>query len=99
VVQKIEWTSRARGDLRKIHEYISVDSLRYAQVQIESLQAAVGNLARFPSMGRPVPEFPNLSYRELIVGNYRVLYRHEEQQGRVLIMAVVHGRRLLSECP
>jgi len=58
---------------------------------------AISNLAEFPSLGRQVPEFPHLQYREVLVGNYRVLYREEEK--RVLVMSVVHGRRLLKELP
>jgi len=46
-------------------------------------------------MGHVVPEFPHLPYREILVGNYRVIYRFEEEQGLVIIMAVAHGRQLL----
>jgi len=97
MVQEIVWTPRAVGDLRKIHDYIAVDSIRYAQVQIETIQAAALTLSEFPSLGRRVPEFPNLPYREIIVGNYRVMYRFEEQRARVLIMTIAHGRQMLSE--
>jgi addiction module RelE/StbE family toxin len=99
VVQKIAWTSRALGDLRKIHDYIAEDSARYAQAQIESIRSAVLRLSEFPSIGRCVPEFIHLTYRELIVGSYRVIYRLENQKEQVLIMSIVHGRRLLSEPP
>ena len=99
MVQKIDWTSRARGDLRKIYDYIAEDSVRYAQVQVESIQSAVLNLSEFPSIGRRVPEFPHLTYREIIVGNYRVIYRFEEQLQHVLILSIVHGRQLLKTPP
>ena len=92
---QIKWTNRALNDLREIHEFIAKDSPRYAQIQIEKIQKAVSNLAVFPSLGRQVPEFPHLPYREVLVGNYRILYREEEK--RVLVMSVVHGRRLLKE--
>ena len=92
---QIKWTNRALNDLCEIHEFIAKDSPRYAQIQIEKIQKAVSNLAVFPSLGRQVPEFPHLPYREVLVGNYRVLYREEEK--RVLVMSVVHGRRLLKE--
>ena len=92
---QIKWTNRALNDLREIHEFIAKDSPRYAQIQIEKIQKAVSNLAVFPSLGRQVPEFPHLPYREVLVGNYRVLYREEEK--RVLVMSVVHGRRLHKE--
>jgi len=95
VVQKIEWTKRALADLYDIYEFIAKDSKRYAQIQIEDIQNAVLNLNRFPMMGHHLPEFPHLPYREIMVGNYRVLYRFEKERGQVLVMSIVHGRRLL----
>lgn len=97
MVQKVKWTKQARSDLYDIYRFISRDSTRYAQIQIENIQEAVSNLAIFPLMGRNVPEFPHLSYREILVGNYRVLYRLEGEKGQVIVMSVVHGKRLLKE--
>ena len=95
MVQKIKWTIRALNDLHGIYEFIAKDSRRYAQVQVENIQNAALNLTSFSLMGRIVPEFPHLSYREILVGNYRVIYRFEEEQNMVIIMAVAHGRQLL----
>lgn len=95
MVRKIKWTIRALDDLHDIYEFIAKDSNRYAQIQIEDIQNAALNLTSFPLMGRIVPEFPHLPYREILVGNYRVIYRLEEEQGLVIIMAVAHGRQLL----
>jgi len=97
VVQKITWTLRALNDLNNIYEFIAKDSKRYAQIQVENIQNAVLNLARFPLMGRNVPEFPHLPYREILIGDYRVLYKLKEDQEQVIVMSVVHGRRLLKE--
>jgi toxin ParE1/3/4 len=95
VVRKIKWTIRALDDLHDIYEFIAKDSKRYAQIQIEDIQNAALNLTSFPLMGRIVPEFPHLPYREILVGNYRVIYRLEEEQGLVITMAVAHGKQLL----
>jgi plasmid stabilization system protein ParE len=65
VVQKIEWTVRALNDLNNIYEFIAKDSRRYAQIEVENIQNAVSNLSQFPLMGRNVPEFPHLPYREI----------------------------------
>lgn len=92
---QIKWTIRALNDLREIYEFIARDSHSYAQIQIEKIQNNVLKLSEFPLMGRHVPEFPRLSYREIIVGNYRAIYRVDENQNRIFIMSVVHGRRLL----
>jgi addiction module RelE/StbE family toxin len=95
-VVQIKWTKRALDDLHEIYKFIAKDSTRFAQIQVERIQEAVSNLAHFPSMGRQLPEFPHLPYHEVLVDNYRVLYRVEEQR-QVIIMSVVHGRRLLKE--
>lgn len=97
MVRKIKWTRKALRDLHDIYEFIAKDSKRYAQVQVEKIQKAVSILTRFPLMGRKVPEFPHLTYREILVGNYRVIYRFQEGENRILVMAVVHGRQLLKE--
>jgi len=97
VVQKIKWTLRALNDLNNIYEFIAKDSKRYAQIQIENIQNAVSNLARFPLMGRNVPEFPHLPYREILIDDYRALYKLKEDQEQVIVMSVVHGRCLLKE--
>lgn len=99
MVREINWTVRARNDLHDIYAFIAKDSCRYAQTQIETIQNTVSNLTSFPLMGHKVPEFSNLPYREILVGNYRILYRFEEEPNRILIMAVAHGRRLLKELP
>lgn len=45
-------------------------------------------------MGRRVPEWDDEEIRERIVGNYRLIYRVRNSQ--VVVIAVVHGARLLS---
>ncbi|MCK9419098.1 MAG: type II toxin-antitoxin system RelE/ParE family toxin [Nitrospirae bacterium] len=54
-------------------------------------------LRHSPESGRHIPEFPYLPHRELIVDNYRVIYRYAADRGMVLITTVVHGRRLQIE--
>lgn len=40
-----------------------------------------------------VPEFDDENLRELIVYNYRIIYRVEQDQA--LMVAVIHGKRVL----
>jgi addiction module RelE/StbE family toxin len=97
MVRKIKWTIRALNDLHDIHEFIAKDSKRYAQIQIENIQNAVSNLLSFPMIGHKIPEFPHLQYREILVGNYRVVYRLENKQDLAIVMSVMHVRRLSKE--
>lgn len=89
----VRWTERAKGDLQEVCNFIVRDSPRAADALVERIARAADRLAAFPESGRIMPEFPTLPYREVIVGNYRVLYRIERES--VWIAAVVHGRRLL----
>jgi toxin ParE1/3/4 len=80
------------GDLREIYDFIARDSPRAAEALVERVLHSTERLASFPESGRTVPEFPDLGYRELLVGTYRVWYRIERET--VSIVTVLHGRRL-----
>ena len=90
---EVRWAERARDDLRELHGFISRDSPRAADAQVERILSAAERLVAYPQSGRALPEFPNLNYREIIVSAYRVIY--QTQQGAVWVVAVLHGRRLL----
>ena len=72
---KIIWTEFAIEDLRSIHSYISQDSKYYADKFIDKLISRIDQLELYPQSGRIVPEFQNESIRELIEGNYRIIYK------------------------
>lgn len=92
---KIEWTQEAIDDLKSIHAYIAAESRVYANRMIEKLIARVRQLERFPESGKIVPEFGQDSIRELIEGNYRIVYKiHPDQIG---IVRVHHTARLLNK--
>jgi addiction module RelE/StbE family toxin len=92
---KIVWTQLAIDDLKSIHDYISKESRVYANRMIENLIARVQQLEYFPVSGRIVPEFRQRSIRELIEGNYRIVYKiHSEYIG---IVRVHHASRLLKK--
>lgn len=87
----VRWTVGARADLREIVDYISQDSVTYAAALAGRIVTNVGRLRRYPRLGRVVPEYQDRSLRELIVGNYRVVYRLQGQG--VAVLAIVHGSR------
>ena len=61
------------------------------------LPSCARRLARFPLSGRVVPEFPTGSFREVLVGNYRIIYEPAERQ--VEILTIMHGARDLTALP
>lgn len=91
---RVTWVPSAVADLESIAEFIDRDSTFYAKAVVAKLMAAASSLGENPRIGRIVPEWQDTSIRERIVYSYRLIYRLEESQ--VLIVAVIHGKRLLS---
>jgi len=83
---QVIWASPAANDLKAIHDYIANDSPRYARIMVTRLQDAAQLLAAFPEMGQVVTELPDSSYREHVVGKYRLIYRYESANARIVIM-------------
>ncbi len=93
----VRWTNQAVDDLRSIRTFIERDSPRYARLVIERLFESVSRLEAFPRSGRVVPEIGRPEIRELIVGEYRVVYRTEASA--VVIVTVFRSSRLLPWSP
>lgn len=89
----VRWTDQAVEDLRHIRKYIERDSPRYARLVAERLYDATQRLEMFPRSGRMVPEFGLEHVRELIVGEYRIVYRIEPEA--VILLTVFRSSRLL----
>jgi toxin ParE1/3/4 len=93
----IRWTESARADLRAIHAYIARDSRIYARRMVDRLKKAVDRLRQFPGSGPQVPEWDRPDLREILVGNYRVIYRLGDKS--VEILTVIHAASELSDDP
>jgi plasmid stabilization system protein ParE len=89
---EVIFSARAIRDIEGIHAYIAKDSQRYAQGQVRRILNAADLIAIFPRGGRMVPEIELDAFREVIVGNYRVIY-HLENDERAEVLVVFHGRR------
>ena len=90
---RVVWSSVARDDLRALVSFIKADSPAYAHTFGLHVQQRVEQLRQFPESGRKVPEDKTGTYRELIVGNYRVVYRVDEDT--VTVVTLIHGARIL----
>jgi len=92
---RIVWTIQAVEDLENIFDYISKDSPKYARIQINRIQSIVKVLKKQPRSGRVVPEIGNEKIRELILGNYRIIYRLPSDK-TVEVLTIHHSSRLLA---
>jgi len=90
---RVTWSPEALDDVEAIAEYIERDSPAYARAVVQKILASIRKLVTFPQSGRVVPELDDDAIREVFVYSYRVIYRVRDQ--RVLVAAVVHGKRML----
>ncbi len=90
---EVRWTPQAADDLEAIADFIAQDSPHYASLFVLDVIQAVERLNEFREMGRIVPETNNPSIREIILGNYRIVYRLKFDTPEIL--TIYHGSRLL----
>ena len=90
---RIIWSPLAVERTAEIAEYISRDNPTAAKKWIDTFFSKVEQLKSFPESGRIVPEINSTDFRELIYGNYRIIYRVEKTQ--VSILTVRHGKQIL----
>lgn len=94
---KVEFSPTALSDLEDIADYIARDNPIAAEQWVDKLVQAAQKIASHPRSGRAVPEIGDPRIRELIVGEYRVVYRVEEK--RLLVLTVIEGHRRLRGVP
>lgn len=90
---EVIWSPQALQDVDSIAAFIAKDSDHYASLFILDVLQSVDRLSDFPESGRIVPEISNPAIREVIFGNYRVIYRIGKNSVEIVI--VHHGARLL----
>ena len=80
-------SNESHQDIDSIFEYISRDSIKYANETSENIYSRIYELENAPYLGRYVPELSDKRFRELIYKSYRI------DSNTVYIHFVVHGKR------
>ena len=90
---RIIWSPLAIDRVSEIADYIAKDKPSAAEKWINTMFSKVEQLESSPEIGRIVPEINNNQFRELIYGNYRIIYRVGKKQ--ISILTVRHGKQIL----
>lgn len=90
---KVLWTQKAYDRLEEIFGYIEIDSPDNARKWVSKLFTKVEHLSASPKLGRKVPELGSSHIRELIFGNYRVIYRIAGET--IYILTIRHFKQIL----
>jgi plasmid stabilization system protein ParE len=90
-MDEIVWSSRAINDADLIFRYISLDSKYHAEKWLRKVSERTTILLTHPNLGRVVPERNDQSIREVIEGNYRIMYKISGT--RIIIYRIIHSSR------
>jgi toxin ParE1/3/4 len=88
---KVIISARALRDLEGIVRYIAVDNPQAAGRFGALLLAEAESIGFLPQAGRVVPEFKMPDIRERIFRSYRIVYRVDMEQRRVVVARFWHG--------
>ncbi len=90
---KIIWSPSAVEQVRDIASYIALDKSAVAVQWVEKIFDSVARLSEFPESGRIVPEISRNEIREIVQGNYRIIYKVKPDE--ILILVVKSYRQQL----
>lgn len=89
---KLIWSPLAVEQVRDIASYIALDKPSAAVQWAEKIFDSVERLKEFPDSGRIVPEINRNEIREIVLGNYRVIYKTKPKEILVLVVKSYHQR-------
>ncbi len=89
---QINWTQQSIIDLKDIFEYILKDSKNHAKLQIIRIKKRTGILHSQIYSGKIVPEINKPHTRQLLEGNYRIIYKIVNTS-RIDILTIYHSAR------
>lgn len=93
---RIIWTDLATRELQEIFEFIAQDSKLYAKRQVIKIRNKTKTLKSSKYIGRVVDEIGIPIVREIVEGNYRIIYKINNEN-EIAILTIHHSARDLSK--
>jgi plasmid stabilization system protein ParE len=92
---KIVWSKFGLDSFHEHLLFIEETSLQNARTVAKKIISSIDMLESFPKLGRIVPEFEQEEFRELIVYQYRIVYRIKNIE-TIEIVSIYHSKQLLN---
>jgi toxin ParE1/3/4 len=90
---KLTWSPLALERASEIIYYISLDNPSAAKRWLNTVFDKVEQLISFPELERIVPEISDYRFREIIYGNYRIIYHLDLTT--ISILTIRHSKQIL----
>jgi addiction module RelE/StbE family toxin len=91
---EITFSDIALENVRDIYDFIAKDSPRFAEIELQKIYGRIEVLHDFPLSGKIVREYNMAERRELIEGNYRIVYQILSENS-ISIATIHHHSKLL----
>ena len=86
----LKWTSKAYGDLVRLHEFLNAVDPQAAIRVVRQLAAGAKRIPVHRRLGVRLPEFNPREIRKVLVGDYEI--RYEVTDSDVFILIIFHTR-------
>jgi toxin ParE1/3/4 len=90
---EVIWTRQAIRKVNEITDRIAGDNYLTAEKWKREIFRKTDQLTDHPRSGRMVPEYNEPDLREIISGNYRLIYRIKDHESKVYMQTVRHVRQ------
>jgi len=88
---RVNWTDSAKLDLLEIKEYISLGSKKYAFLELRKIINTTKRLETLPLSGKIISDNYVPFIRQVISGNYKIIFQFFPDLNEVRIIRVIHG--------
>ena len=86
----LRWTTSARSDLVRLHEFLHPVNPRAAALAVRHLVAGAKRIPARPRLGQRLRQFAGREVRRVLIGDYEIRY---ELAGRdVFLLRIFHSR-------
>jgi plasmid stabilization system protein ParE len=86
----LRWTTSARSDLARLHEFLEPVNPRAAALAVRQLVAGAKRIPARPRLGQRLRGFAGREVRRILIGDYEIRY---ELAGRdVFVLRIFHTR-------
>ncbi len=93
---RIIWTELATRELQEIFEFVAQDSKLYAKRQVIKIRNKTKILKSSKYIGKVVDEIGIPIVREIVEGNYRIIYK-VNNENEIAILTIHHSARDLNK--
>ena len=86
----LRWTTSARSDLVRLHEFLEPINRRAAAQAVRQLVAGAKRIPTRPRLGQRLREFAPREVRRILIGDYEI--RYELTVRDVFVLRIFHTR-------